>query len=994
MSKSSVANYVLLLLALVCGLFALLTYGIALPDSPFVPVAFEGPITLDSDGNVTAVIDSESRRLLLLDADDRLVSMISYDSFSSPIETVTDVCVSDDMVYVAGVKYQQDYGNIQCERVLAYSARGAYRRTVYESTPYMQFYPSITSLHAAPDGFIMGFARDLKSGDRGGQSLQFLRFATDQPSSLTEAALVEGVVYSGGYSTVANAYAVTNDLGILGGSFCGGESVVPDRVFSTVDMGDDGRAYGHEDIEGAICAVSSDGSVERLVSGRGITKVSCNGSILSYCSNAEGMVGISDNQGKTVRRLHEVKPTMQLSVILLMVIGSRIFLGIFASILLVQQLLSILRKGDIEALGTLFASLSVVAAVSMVIGYTSYKTYQELVNNRLDAVNAFADYLAFAAADLSEDAERCANRTIFREGAPTQVVASQDARESYQRLVDPAINLANAAIGNRISIYACVYAKDSAGVFYLFDSTREHIFGASLSSPIDSAIDDAFDAKTTVSSDLYSGSLRRDTTSFRLVPIKSKDGRSVPVVVEIGSHMRSLRSSVLNSQTERIASVLVMLAVVYLTYSELRACGGCLYSYREYLGEDDMDALVLLTRPFTFGITALASIDSVMTVLIARQLARPYGSAWMGVLVAIPSVMLGIGLALGHAFYGRMGARMSPRRLGVRGALTVMVGALIAIVSIISENLALYCLAKLVLAMPLGTLYSFGYSLPRRADSKEVRGEAQEGVTRTDTSAAALGTILGGYAASVLGTVWVYVVVACAAVLMMAFARYVFPKHMNPIERPHVRSLKQTLGFLCSKPVLPIIVFIMFPVVMAGGYDSFMFPLFSADLGVSTSAIHNIAVSGRLVVYVMIAPIGEVNKRFDKWAATFASVALIGVSFMVLSLNTTLAWATAAIAVIGVLSKCSDGWKTLWLRAAKRQSYPRGTTTGMMFAIRSLLLMIQPLCLTFLLSWGEQVALMVLGGLCLAGAIAFAISTKDSEIVPEGWELPDPPQVI
>lgn len=75
------------------------------------------------------------------------------------------------------------------------------------------------------------------------------------------------------------------------------------------------------------------------------------------------------------------------------------------------------------------------------------------------------------------------------------------------------------------------------------------------------------------------------------------------------------------------------------------------------------------------------------------------------------------------------------------------------------------------------------YSLPRPASNREDALAAAREVKRTDTSAAALGTVLGGYAAFGLGNAWVYAIVAiaCLPIILMAFN--LLPKDIGLLER-------------------------------------------------------------------------------------------------------------------------------------------------------------------------------------------------------------------
>ncbi len=995
MSRNRIISVVLCVLALICGLITLTTYGLPMLDKPFAPVALAGPTAIDSDGTLTAVADSESRRLLLLDANDNLTAMIEYDSIGTPIEAVSDVCVSDGMVYVAGLKYQNDTDYITQERVLSYDANGNFRQIVYEVPDPLGFECSIKSLHAAPGGFTVGVAEIQKSPIYAAQLLHFYRVLDGHTAGIIDTDSLGTSVYDGGYSTVAGAYVITTDMGAMTGTYAKESMGMHEgHVFSAADVGDDGSTYAFDEASATLLRIKPSGKTKAIVEGKAITQVSLNELSLSYCDRSDNEVGISPNLGISIHCFSQVKPVRSLSMLFLAVMACRIYLLLFALSVVVHRVLVLGRTGELYKLGDFFASASVVIAIAIAIGYTSYKSYQEAVQTRLNIINAFAEYFELTADGYAKDVERCANRKIFRMDSRDNEQAYREATESYERLCIHAIGLASAATDNGIGTYARVYGRDDDGVFYLYDGMVEHVLGASLSSPDEAKVLAAFDEGAGSSGVLYEGSARWDTTQFRLAPLVGTDGKTVYVVVEVGSRMKSFEASVLSSLTERIASLLVMMAVIYLTYSEVRGCGSSLLKYRDYLGKDNRDALALLTRPFTFCITALSSIDSVMTVLITQQLLTSTGQSQSGILLAIPSVMLGVGLALGDVLYGYVGSKVSPRKLGLRGSMALMAFSLCAVVAVVWKLFDLYCLAKLLLSIPLGTLYSFGYSLPRRADSSKVRRPAQEGVMRTDTSAAAIGTVLGGYAAQIWGSIWVYVVMAVASVLLAAFVRYVFPAHMAPIERQHVRSLRQTLDFLGSKSILPIVLLLMFPAVLASGYDSFMFPLFSAELGLRTSTIHNISAFGKLIVYVMIGTISWASRRFDQWAVAPACVALIGLTFLLFSLNSTLIWSVVVIAVVAVLVKGSDGWKKLWLRSAKLQSFPRGRTVGMMFATRSMLLVMQPLVLTLLLTQGEHFAITALGAACAFCAVAFWCVTKGGELVPKGWEPPEPPDLF
>ena len=454
-------------------------------------------------------------------------------------------------------------------------------------------------------------------------------------------------------------------------------------------------------------------------------------------------------------------------------------------------------------------------------------------------------------------------------------------------------------------------------------------------------------------------------------------------VIEIGSRTQSFRTTARDSLAENAIVLLAILLVVYIAYVEIRECGHCLLDYRRLQGENVRDAIAVLTRPFSFLVTTLSSIDAVMSTLIAKELLQGTAMAGNGMMVALPSLMLGLGMAAGHAVYGFLGSRVELRRLMARGAALMTVGALCATGAVGFGSFWLYCAAKLAMAVPFGLLYTLEYSLPRQAESPDIRALAAGGIKRTDTSAAAFGTVLGAWAARFLGNAWVYVVMALVSLAVMLMALRLFPANGRPLERSHVRDegMRTVLRhFLLSRETLADALLVMFPAIIAAGYSSFLFPLYSSEMGLSTSTINNVCVLGQLVVFVTIGMLENVEARRGRWQVSSWAVALLGLTFLAFFLNATVIWAVAAIALVGVFKKASDGWKPMWIASAHAHRLPSGPATGAMFAVSSIEQAVRPVLLGALVTAGTGVASLVLGCGCIACALAFRVLTRGTSV--------------
>ena len=1001
----------LIVLAALAGLVVLATFGSDLPFSPFAPVDLRDPTIVDTDGVHTAIVDSESRNVLILNKDRKLTGIIDCGKLNSPIEAVTNVCVAEKVLYVAGVKFQEDSDIIVQERVVAYDMRGGAEAVVFDLPVDNQQNSCIKAMDSMGNDVDVVMVTQETAQDNGYRTqsnIKIVRVNRHEKQETSNQTLYLPFVHDVGYDRMCDTLATISLRGVLDDTHAFNPSAVfngdetgkavaetvndaaqkqstneetpflGDHMFTSVDIADNGIMYLCDDVTKSLCSLDKNNKLKVLGIGEGFGYVHCNGEHLAMCNRETNAVAVTKLDNIKLETFDSVEIAPSLSVIAGVVTGCRVYLALITAIVLVRKVRNLIVSGNARQMGPLVASGAVVLVLSIAIGYISYGSYKSMMETREKEIDTFADYLDVPAFNLSENMEHCRNRETFRKNNETLV-------DAYVNMLEIELevgSLARVATDNGIGTYVAVYGCDNKGVFYLSDSSNEHIMGSSYNGANKEELEKVF--KTNKADDkMHEGSTLRDATLYRLVRIPTADKKGTAGVIEVGSRLRSFEASVAADLAQRILAVLVMGLVVYLAYAELRACTKCFISYTEL--KHHHDAIAVLTRPISFCVTMVSSIDAVMTTLIARALIGSTGMGDNRMLLALPAVMLGVGLAVGQAIYGFFGSRVVIQKIMRRGAILLIPAALLAAAVVWSGNFWLYCVAKLLMAIPFGLLSTLCYSLPRRADTDEVRALAAHGVKRTDTSAAALGTVLGGFVAQALGNAWVYVLVAVVGAILLVVVWRILPHTKTPLEH-EPRSVdsrhEAIVKLMTSKTTLPIIFFIMLPAILAAGYNSFLFPLFSANLGISTSAISNLFVLGQLVVYVCIGGLERLEERYDKWRVALASIALMAVVFLVFSFNTALVWAVVTIALVGVLCKASDGWKAMWPRSAKANGLATGIATGSMFAVRSVLLIVQPLLLGALLAAGNNLPIIVLGLICVVCAIAFYFTTRHSALAP------------
>ncbi len=994
MPKSHIA--LALLAALAAGVL-FVTYGTVLPSFPFASVQLDRPTAVASDGEFTCVVDAESQRALILNADGDLTGTVSCSTVDSPFDAITDVNVSDKLVYLSGVRFQPDSDNIQRERVAVYDKGGNLLGAIFEKPGSGDSIPRIKSLSEVPDGIAIAYEKDVDPNEGEDQrenlvddtgagesqvrdkSISFLFPDGEEIRELEATAKSDVAMYGAAFAKGERShYATLSIRGIIGDDGNGLSSqMYAGHVFTAIDVAGDGTLYACDDQSGDLYAIPLGSSDARtLVAGDGFHSVHENSGVISLCNEETNMVTICDTAGTVTSEFDMVKPSIGFSARMVLVWASGLYLVVLALVLVVRKTHRLVKDGKTDSIGPMLMAVAVAAAFAIAIGSFSYSSYQKMLELRANEINTCADYLKTCAPELSAAMEKADNRDALHgdEDKLAEAVAN------FIEVASPAFLLVDAANNNNIGMYCTVYGKDDRGVFYLYGSSAEYVMGTSARDAESNGIQAAFEGSATEGGELLHGKTLRDAAQYRLVQIPTTDRKGVAGVIEIGSKMRSFESSITGDLAQRILGLLVLVLVVYLTYSELRACGRCLFSYRKRQGEEGVRAVAVLTRPFTFVITMLTSIDSVMTVLIARDLLTRAGMGDSSPLLAVPAVMLGIGMIAGQGLYAVAGSRVGLRKLVIAGAFVMLACACFTGAAVSSGVFWLYCVAKLAMSVPFGMLYSLGYSLPRLANNDETRALAAGGVKRTDTSAAALGTVLGGYAAQALGNMWVYALVGVACLPIILMALNLLPRGMQPLEKlAHSDGgTGRILSFVKTPVALGLALFVILPATLATGYASFLFPLFSVDLGLSKADINSIVVLGQVVVYVCINTIDRMEGRFGKWKVSTLAIALLGVVFLLFAVNTTLLWSVAVIAIVAVLCKSSDGWKTMWLKAAGEADVPIGRATGAMFAVRSLALVAQPFILGALLGATDSLAVIVIGLICLACAGLFFGITRRS----------------
>ena len=210
------------ILAALSALVVIATFGRGEPLNPLVPIQLNAPSVADHNQKHTVIVDSESRRVLILNKDNKLTGIISCDALNAPIEAVTDVCVADDIIYIAGVQYQKDSTVIVRERVVAYDSRGRSSTIVYDKEVDNEGIPSIRSMDNIDSDvyFVMvtDSEKQLSNGQTGSDVKVYRANRSECEEVVNETIDLPGV-YDIGYSARSSYYATISERGVFNDTY-------------------------------------------------------------------------------------------------------------------------------------------------------------------------------------------------------------------------------------------------------------------------------------------------------------------------------------------------------------------------------------------------------------------------------------------------------------------------------------------------------------------------------------------------------------------------------------------------------------------------------------------------------------------------------------------------------------------------------------------------------------------------------------------------------
>lgn len=984
---------------------------------PFSPFTINNPHTAVSNEHGSVVVDSESGRLLFLDPSDQLVSAVELDRYEIPIKEANLLSQDGEFVYVAGATRADDGESVVSEAVLLYSVDGLYLEKLWEKKyedgegPAV---PSVTDLTVTGNGDLMITRVDgtatmatsaelIKVNDKGEEEPQrSLSYPQGVP------------IHDADYLADANRLLLVSESGdvALEGE-PGKEATVlyqakPQQRYQKVVVYEKHAGLYNSATGELLYAGDFVGASQLMTidSGLTIASLSLNKNLLTAVLD-DGIVRVydlskaSDNPADfsknaeliSQRELSKLTLSPILNVSAVLLVLAWLYLIGLAVVLALRWLIRSFRQDNRANLRRAVLSVMVTLLAMVTVGGHFVQTFSISTFDRVNQIKQSALFVASRSPETIGDASQ---REAMRLTGELELEANNTDYLILRHTVESLMqSYYQSSQGVQCNIYAV--SADGSDVRYLLSSQRDAVLGARVSDQktADMVRDITAKAKEgrgsaaekasrVVQEDLAAEVERKETRSVMYgyaVPLFASDG-SCRAVAEMSFQGETF----LQHQIEQLASTLMefgLIAIgIYVLFDELVLSGHAWLTFRGLRERGEGSAHTLLARPLMFASSVTAAVDTSLAVVIAKEMLTRAGVESNAFVWGIPALAITLGQTLGAVLHGAYISRVPGRRLVVPLAAASMGALVLCGFAVMNNWFAAFVAGKFVMGVGYQVVsltaktLAGGINKESLGGNEEVFAASRAVVIASARPARIVAGILSGLLA-LAGNQWIYFGASVLGAVVLGLSVAACPKN-TVLAKLNEKSLQaHVTRFVFSPKMLCAAVFAALPVIIAGGYRSFIFPLFLEGAALSKTQIANLFVVGEAVVYFAMNWLITVRDSHDRWKSTWLGMLGLGVTFGLLSLNQSPVWAVLAIVFINALSWFAGDWKWQARKWAKVDCDLNYDQSSAVLSVESTAIKnLRAPILSGLVVLGGPICCLVLGALYAVCSALYALTTR------------------
>lgn len=890
--------------------------------NPLVPLKLSNTSLVAGNGHATLVVDRMRTRLLFVDDALSIVRVITTGNGVVPIDEVTDVAFGDDTVYVAGLTRMKDERSIASEAVLAFGLDGTFLETVWQETYDEDSYrpaSSIVDLEADESGVVI--LRRVILGEKS-RSVGLFHVGVGDSQRLLRTAILSMQFHDASYDYSSNQLFVISTTGeVLAVDERGTSRPLADGSVRCKELdASGGRVALHDASSGELLilgGLEKEANVERLASVPSARSARLYDDSL-YVVLDDGSFLLEDLDSGDSLLVSELSLRPRLVLSFGTYCASLLLLIVVIVIWALLALDNLRKQNELDKVRRIAISIAVTLICAVTTVLLSSLSYTREWETRERQLRQMSSYLSYISTDAFGE-------SIIREAQRIDGVLPSDEGVGDEALMQAVNGLSLSAHEGGIGVSCKLYvvSEDGSRVYAVISSDSDVVVGERV---LDEELSEAvLQVASKTSAESMSSMSRAEraarSSTYRnfesgdvalgmvLSPLISPDG-TCRMVAQVSCHKLTFVRGFLKNALSGVLTFALFAIGFYLVSDEVLKFADVLMDFQRSDKQDIVSFYTRSTRPMAFLHSVTLFMDAALVAVMTRSLLLATGARPSAAMLAIPVFAASFGMTVSSWIGNPLAKRHSTRIIALAYITIGLFAQLVCLYAIQNNRFEWYVLGKFFTSFGYAYLFDVFYTMAEC--SPKDTSDAYAGIEQGGRSGGIVAGIVGGLFAS-LGSTWIYAFSAVLGAALLWALWTTLPDDRRQTEGESVKVdaveqaneaqslVKSTNEFLASPVMIFTTLFGLIPIAIAGGYKSYVLPLFLNSSSYTNRQVSNFSVICNLAFYLAAKYLRSFRLRADSWLATWVSLAGIAVLFGMFARNQSTAWAILAAILISIL---------------------------------------------------------------------------------------------
>lgn len=532
---------------------------------------------------------------------------------------------------------------------------------------------------------------------------------------------------------------------------------------------------------------------------------------------------------------------------------------------------------------------------------------------------------------------------------------------------------------NNINIFINLYKKMDNGLIIPIESSFE-ISGVNIPWAEDKKKLTEID-KEEISNIIYIDDLGECIAS--VAPLKDNEGKIIGYI-ETGSDMWLMTVGQFRQIVKTFVALLTLIVSIVLLFSEIKNIINANRKSKLLIENAHPHPEIAYFRSMRLCIEFVLKFDSVLMILIAKDLLIQNGVTNIVLMVGLPATLMSVGMLIGQAISDFCLPRFYVKKVIVISALSNAVIYVVTSFLIFQGSFWGYCLGILLANVFFGVMAGPSLIMPFLSDNENLRFEMNNEKSMAGISASVISIMLAGFVAQYFGNyaIYLFALLPLAGVLFISLKYLPNATYYGRLKsNDNVKKLKiiEYVKFIFSPAILILIFIVIIPSDTIGGYKSIFFPLFSQEYGLTKDFISNLVVLANFTAFILNKPLTNLIKNKNYWDNTIFFLVVSGLIYMSFKMNDTIVWAVIVIVLTVIADKfLIPNINMLWPRECIAKGLPSESYNSIFIYINNISWIIRPTIMGAFLIFGTPDGCIWMGIALIICAILFAVLTSHS----------------